>query len=229
MKSAVIIFPGSNCDRDVLSSFESCGLNPQPVWHGDSELPKVDLVAIPGGFSYGDYLRCGSMAAHSPIMREVINYANKGGHVLGICNGFQVLTETRLLPGALMMNAQLRFVCRDVHLRLENADTAFTGSFNANNVVSMPVAHKEGNYFADEDTLKSLEDNGQIAFRYCDSKGEVGMRSNPNGSQRNIAGIFNKNKNILGMMRHPDRAAVMQLGGTDGALIMASLRQALSA
>ena len=223
MKSAVIVFPGSNCDRDAKTVLAATGLAPVMVWHGDAELPKVDLVMLPGGFSYGDYLRSGAMAAHSPIMREVKAHAARGGKVIGVCNGFQVLTEAQLLPGILMRNKNLKFLCKEVFLRVENTSTAFTAKYAKGQVINVPIAHHDGNYFADGDTLKSLEDNAQVAFRYCDASGVVNDASNPNGSQANIAGVFNKEKNVLGMMPHPERHAESLLGGTDGTAIFASL------
>ena len=217
MKVAVIVFPGSNCDRDVKVSLEqSMGSAPIMAWHGDAELPVVDLIVIPGGFSYGDYLRSGAMAAHSPIMREVADRANKGVPTLGICNGFQILTEAGLLPGTLMRNAGLKFICRDVHLRVETSDELFNGSYDKGQVIRIPIAHHDGNYFVDSDILKSIEDNDYVAYRYCDKDGNVSTDANPNGSLNNIAGIFNGAGNVLGMMPHPERLADPQLGGMDG-------------
>lgn len=217
MKAAVIVFPGSNCDRDIQVSLrKSLGTDPLMVWHGDSSFDDVDLIAVPGGFSYGDYLRAGAMAAKSPVMREIISRAQKGVPVLGICNGFQILTESGLLPGALMRNAALKYVCKDVHLRVEANDTAFTQGYNAGDVIRIPVAHHDGNYFADPDTLDALEDENRVAFRYTDAAGDDAESANPNGSQRNIAGILNKNRNVLGMMPHPERLADVDLGGDDG-------------
>ncbi|MDX2072897.1 MAG: phosphoribosylformylglycinamidine synthase subunit PurQ [Alphaproteobacteria bacterium] len=214
MKSAVITFPGSNCDRDGFTVLESLGLNPVAVWHRDSSLPKVDMVYIPGGFSYGDYLRSGAMAAHSPIMREVKKHADGGGYVLGVCNGFQILTETGLLPGILLRNAKLKFLCKEVTLKVENNQTAFTKNYAAGQKINIPIAHHDGNYFADDATLKALQDNAQIAFTYVE---------NPNGSRANIAGIFNEKKNVLGMMPHPERHAETLLGGVDGKGVFESL------
>lgn len=230
MSAAVIVFPGSNCDRDIAVALQAAlGHAPQMVWHGNSELPNVDLIAVPGGFSYGDYLRSGAMAANSPIMREVVAQAGRGVPVLGICNGFQVLTECGLLPGVLMRNASLKFICRDVDLRVERNDTIFTRGYGANDVIRVPVAHHDGNYFADPDTLKSLEDNGRVAFRYCTSDGAVTDAANPNGSLNNIAGILNEAGNVLGMMPHPERLADPQLGGTDGAPMFTALAEAIAA
>jgi len=230
MSAAVIVFPGSNCDRDVAVSLEAAiGRAPLMVWHGDSSLPDVDLIVVPGGFSYGDYLRSGAMAANSPIMREVVARANDGTPTLGICNGFQVLTECGLLPGVLMRNASLKFVCRDVDLRVERADTPFTHRYSQGQVIRIPVAHHDGNYFTDPDTLKFLEDNRQVAFRYCDINGELSEEANPNGSLANIAGVLNTAGNVLGMMPHPERLADPLLGGTNGAPMFTALAEVLAA
>jgi phosphoribosylformylglycinamidine synthase len=219
MKAAVIVFPGSNCDRDVAVALEQAtGTKPAMVWHRDGELPAVDLIVLPGGFSHGDYLRSGAMAARAPIMKAVIERAAAGVHVLGICNGFQILTEAGLLPGALMRNADLRFICRPVRLRVESTASAFTGRYQAGQELSIPIAHADGNYFADDDTLKRLEDQGQVAFRYLD---------NPNGSARDIAGLFNSSRTVLGMMPHPERVSEPDHGGTDGAALFAGLAAAL--
>lgn len=223
MKSAVIVFPGSNCDRDAKVVLDATGLSPVMVWHGDSSLPKVDVVVLPGGFSYGDYLRSGAMAAHSPIMREVKAHASKGGKVIGICNGFQVLTESGLLPGILLRNQKLKFVCREVLLRVETTNTPFTRKYTKGQVVNIPVAHHDGNYFADHATLRDLQDHDQIVFRYCDAKGDTTTDANPNGSLLNIAGICNKERNVLGMMPHPERHAESLLGGIDGKAVFESL------
>lgn len=223
MKSAVIVFPGSNCDRDAQTVLVATGLNPAMVWHTDTELPDVDLVMVPGGFSYGDYLRSGAMAAKSPIMREVIAHANKGRFVLGVCNGFQVLTEAGLLDGVLLRNQKLKFICKDVTLRVENTTTAFTSKYTKGQVINIPIAHHDGNYFADEKTLKTLQDNEQIIFRYCDASGMVTSENNPNGSLLNIAGICNAKRNVLGMMPHPERCAEALLGGIDGVGVFQSL------
>jgi len=223
MKSAVIVFPASNCDRDASSVLAATGMNPVMVWHRDTELPKVDLVVLPGGFSYGDYLRSGAMAAHSPIMQEVKKHAAAGGKVLGICNGFQVLTESGLLPGVLMRNAKLKFLCREVFLKVENNTTPFTSAYKKGQVINVPIAHHDGNYFADKDTLKTLQDKNQIVFRYCDAGGKLTDDANPNGSQLNIAGICNGARNVLGMMPHPERHAENILGGADGLGMFKSL------
>lgn len=215
MKSAVIVFPGSNCDRDVFTVMRDQGLNPISVWHDDAELPDgLDLVVLPGGFSFGDYLRCGAMAARSPIMQSVKKFADKGGHVLGICNGFQILCETQLLPGTLMRNDHLKFNCQETILKVESNDSPFTSGYTKGQLINLPVAHAEGNYFADAETLKALNDNGQVALRYTDAI---------NGAQENIAGITNKTGNVLGLMPHPERHADAALGGVDGAVMFQSL------
>ena len=229
MRAAVIVFPGSNCDRDAKIALEfATGFPADMVWHSDHNLPKVDLIVIPGGFSYGDYLRGGAMAAHSPIMREVKVAAEAGIPVLGICNGFQVLTECGMLPGVLMRNASLKFICRSVTLRIENNQSIFTAGYKAGQLIEIPVAHNEGNYFADEQTLDSLEGDGRVAIRYATPEGTIGPDGNPNGSARNIAGIFNETKNVLGLMPHPERAADAKHGGIDGKAMFDSLVQALS-
>jgi phosphoribosylformylglycinamidine synthase len=224
MQSAVIVFPGSNCDRDVARALEQAsGKAPLMVWHKDADFPKVDLIVLPGGFSYGDYLRCGAMAAHSPAMRETVKRAETGVPVLGICNGFQILTETGLLPGTLMRNASLKFICKDVHVRPERTDTAFARLYDSEQAIRIPIAHKDGNYFADAETLDRLESEGLIAFRYCDEEGSVSDEANPNGSRHNIAGLYDKTGRILGMMPHPERAADAMHGGTDGRRLFQSL------
>jgi len=228
MKASVIVFPGSNCDRDAAVALEAAlGHAPIMVWHGDSELPNSDLILLPGGFSYGDYLRSGAMAAHSPVMREVVRRAKAGTPVLGICNGFQVLTESGLLPGVLMRNASLRFICKDVLLKVERNDTAFARQYAKGDVVRFPIAHKDGCYFADEATLDRLEGENRVAFRYCDAAGAVTADANPNGSRRNIAGIYNETGTVLGLMPHPERLADAALCGTDGAKMFASLVETL--
>ncbi len=231
MKPAVIVFPGSNCDRDVqVALAAAAGAEPLMVWHGETDFPDVDLIVVPGGFSYGDYLRSGAMAAHSPVMREVVARAGRGVPVLGICNGFQILAEAGLLPGVLMRNASLRFVCRDVWLRIENADSPFTAGWQNGQVIRIPVAHHDGNYFADDDTLDRLENDGRIAFRYCSHEGNPTGEptDNPNGSARDIAGIFNETRRVLGMMPHPERLAEEALGGTDGKAMFEGLSEALT-
>jgi len=219
LQSAVIVFPGSNRERDAaLALKRATGKKPVMVWHGDSALPKCDLICIPGGFSYGDYLRTGAMAAHSPIMREVKAAAHKGVRVLGICNGFQILCETQMLPGVLLRNASLKFVCRPVTLKVENADSDFTRAYQPGQEIKVIVAHGDGNYFAEPDTLRELEDGARIAFRYCD---------NPNGSIHDIAGVFNKDRNVLGLMPHPEDAVEALHGSTDGAALFDSLVQSI--
>ena len=229
MKAAVIVFPGSNCDRDVqIALRQSSGSEPLMVWHGEAALPDVDLIVVPGGFSYGDYLRSGAMAAQSPVMKDVVAKADKGVPVLGICNGFQVLTECGLLPGVLMRNANLKFVCKDIHLRTEAADTPFTQGYVEGQVIRVPIAHHDGNYFADKETLTMLEGEGRVAFRYCAPDGEVSDEANPNGSQGNIAGIYNKGATVLGMMPHPENATHESFGGLGGAPLFAGLAEALA-
>jgi phosphoribosylformylglycinamidine synthase I len=224
MNASVIVFPGSNCDRDVKVALEKVtGAPVSLVWHGDAAVPASDLIVLPGGFAYGDYLRTGAMAAHSPIMRDVVAKAKAGTPVLGICNGFQVLCEAGLLPGVLMRNASLRFVCRDVHLRVEQTDTPFTSSYGRDEVIRIPVAHGEGNYFADRATLEELEAEGRVVFRYVDARGEVTAAANPNGAQRNIAGICDGRRRVLGMMPHPERLFEPLLGGSDGRRLFESL------
>jgi phosphoribosylformylglycinamidine synthase subunit PurQ / glutaminase len=223
LRASVIVFPGSNCDRDIKVALEAVtGFPVQMVWHGDASVPASELIVLPGGFSYGDYLRCGAMAAHSPIMRDVVAKAKAGTPVIGICNGFQVLCESGLLPGVLMRNASLRFICRDVHLKVDNEMTFFSNCYRKGEVVRMPVAHAEGNYFADTDTLDRLEGENRVVLRYCDEAGEVTEAANPNGSQRNIAGICDDTGRILGLMPHPERLFELALGGADGRRIVES-------
>jgi phosphoribosylformylglycinamidine synthase I len=222
MQAAVIVFPGSNCDRDVAVCLEAAtGKAPLMAWHGDANLPKCDLIVLPGGFSYGDYLRCGAMAANSPILREVVAQAHKGAAVLGICNGFQVLTECGLLPGVLMQNKGLNFVCRNTQLTIANNKTAFTSLYGAGEEITIPVAHNEGNYFADDDTLKQLQDEDRIALTYA--KGD-----NPNGACLDIAGISDTSGRIVGMMPHPERRAEAALGGDDGKRMFTGVVEMLS-
>jgi len=234
MKAAVIVFPGSNCDRDVQVALTQSmqrlngGQGPRMVWHKETEFDAVDLIVLPGGFSYGDYLRCGAVAAHSPAMREVVRRAGKGVPVIGICNGFQVLTEAGLLPGALIRNGSLCFVCRDVTIRVETSQTLFTSKYETGQLLRIPVAHHDGNYVADPEQLERLEGEGQIAFRYCDAAGDLTSEANPNGSARNIAGVFNAEKTVLGMMPHPERLADPLLGGSDGRPLFDGLVEALS-
>ena len=220
MKTSVIVFPASNCDRDAAVALEQAtGKAPDMVWHGETDLPHTDLIVLPGGFSYGDYLRSGAMAAQSPIMRAVVEKAKAGTPVIGICNGFQILTEAGLLPGALLRNAGLSFVCRAVTLRVENNQSMFSSAFDNGQAVNFPVAHHDGNYFADTETLDRLESEGRVVFRYVD---------NPNGSARDIAGIVNDAGNVLGLMPHPERVISPLLGGVDGALFFKGIVEATS-
>lgn len=228
MRAAVIVFPGTNREKDIAEALErASGKKAQFVWHGDSDLPDVDLVVVPGGFSYGDYLRCGAMAGNSPVMRAVKAKADAGVRVLGVCNGFQILTETGLLPGVLMRNAQLKFICKKATLAVESNETEFSSAYAKGQKVIFPVAHNEGNYFADEATLDRLEGEGRVVFRYADSGGAVNEAGNINGSQRNIAGILNEKRNVLGMMPHPENATDPAQGGTDGLGLFKSLAEAL--
>jgi phosphoribosylformylglycinamidine synthase len=223
MRTSVIVFPGSNCDRDVKVALEKVtGFPVTMVWHGEATVPTSDVIVLPGGFSYGDYLRCGAMAAHSPIMRDVIAKAKAGTPVLGICNGFQILCEAGLLPGALMRNRSLHFICRDVHLKVENAETFFTCCYRAGEVIRVPIAHAEGNYFADPETLAALEGERRVVFRYVDETGNATDAANPNGAQNNIAGISDASGRILGLMPHPERLFERALGGTDGRRVFES-------
>ena len=217
MQASVVVFPGSNCDRDVKVAIEKItGAKVNMLWHADNAVPQTDLIVLPGGFAYGDYLRTGAMAAHSPIMRDVVAKAKAGTPVLGICNGFQVLCESGLLPGVLMRNASLKFVCRDVHIKVERTDTPFTKAYARGEIIRIPVAHGDGNYFADTATLDVLEKEGRVVFRYVDREGEPTPASNPNGSQRNIAGICDERRRVVGLMPHPERLFEPLLGGTDG-------------
>ncbi len=228
MKAAVVVFPGTNRENDIANAIAlTSGNKPAMVWHGDSALPKVDLIVIPGGFSYGDYLRCGAMAAHSPVMREVKARAGKGVPVLAVCNGFQVAAETGIVPGTLMRNAHLQFVCGDVHLKVETSQSLFTNRYQQGQIIRVPVAHAEGNYFVDDETLKRMEDRGQIAFRYCGADGDLAS-GNPNGSLHSIAGVFNETKSVLGMMPHPENAIEPRFGGTDGKALFESLVAAIA-
>jgi phosphoribosylformylglycinamidine synthase I len=220
MHAAVVVFPGSNCDRDLSVAFEAAGARVSMVWHKDTDLPEgVDIVGIPGGFSFGDYLRCGAIAANSPICKAVIAHADRGGYVMGVCNGFQVLTETGLLPGALLRNAGLKYICKTVGLRVETSNSAFTEGYNAGDVINIPIAHHDGNYFADDATIKLLQDKDRIAFTYTD---------NPNGAKADIAGILSENRRVMGMMPHPERAADAGHGGTDGQALFRALMGALT-
>ena len=222
MKSSVIIFPGSNCDRDMDVALKKFGFNNQMVWHNDTELPKSDLIVLPGGFSYGDYLRCGSIASKSNIIKSVIDFANSGGLVLGICNGFQILTETGLLPGILQQNKYLNFICKNVYVKVKDKKNKYFNNIKKD-ILELHIAHNEGNYFCSNDEMKSLEDNKQIAVTYCDVKGAETDENNPNGAVKNIAGIFNEKKNVLGMMPHTERMIDKYLSGEDGSLFFENL------
>ena len=222
MKSSVIIFPGSNCDRDMDVALKKFGFKNQMVWHEDLELPASDLIVLPGGFSYGDYLRCGSIAGKSKIINSIIKFAKSGGMVLGICNGFQILTETSLLPGVLQQNKNLEFICKNVFIKINNTENKYFKNIKKN-ILELHIAHNEGNFFCTKEELKSIEDNNQIAVTYCNSKGISNEDSNPNGTIKNIAGIFNKEKNILGMMPHPERMIDKCLSGEDGSIFFENL------
>lgn len=227
--TGVLVFPGSNCDHDAYHAVKHVlGGEVKFIWHKETSLDGVDAVIVPGGFSYGDYLRSGAIARFSPVMNEVISFANKGGLVLGICNGFQILLESGLLPGTMLHNEQLKFICKQVHLRCVSSNTPFTSGISEGQVLTVPVAHGEGNYFADDDTIKSVQDNEQIVFQYCDANGNVSPKDNPNGSVLNIAGVCNKNRNVLGMMPHPERAVEASLGSDDGRLILQSMLDSLA-
>ena len=229
MKFGVVVFPGSNCDHDAYHVISKVIGQPVDfIWHRDHSLEGYDCVVLPGGFSYGDYLRTGAIASLSPIMRSVVDFAKRGGYVLGICNGFQILCETGLLPGALMRNGSLSFVCRHVNLLVERSDTAFTRDYRKGQVLSIPVAHGEGNYFCDPETLARLEGEGQVVFRYADEEGRVTPDACPNGSLNNIAGIISREGNVLGMMPHPERASEEALGSADGRGIFTSLASAIA-
>ena len=223
-KFGVVVFPGSNCDHDAYYALKKI-LNTDVtfLWHKENDLQGSNIIILPGGFSYGDYLRCGAIARFSPIMNSIIEFANKGGLVIGICNGFQILLEAGLLPGIMLKNKSLQFVCKDVYLSVENRNTIFTKDIETGKILKVPIAHGEGNYFADENTLKSLEDNNQIVFKYSSSDGEISDEYNPNGSTLNIAGITNKKGNVLGMMPHPERSTDPVLRKTDGSIIFNSI------
>ena len=230
MKAGVVVFPGTNRERDIAIALQAAsGRRPRMVWHGDTELAGLDLVVLPGGFSHGDYLRCGAMAARSPVMGAVRDFAVGGGHVLGVCNGFQILTEAGLLPGALLRNASLRFLSQDCHLRVERADTAFTRHYRPGQVFRAPMAHGDGNYFADPATLDRLEGEGLVALRYASSEGAVVAEANPNGSARSIAGILSPNLRVMGLMPHPEDLVDPLMGGTDGLPLFAGMAEALAA
>ncbi|MCI4661300.1 MAG: phosphoribosylformylglycinamidine synthase subunit PurQ [Neomegalonema sp.] len=231
MKTAILVFPGSNCDRDLAVAFErATGERPMMIWHKETELPAgIDVLGVPGGFSFGDYLRCGAIAARSPIMGAVRDFAGRGGHVLGICNGFQVLIEAGLLPGALMRNQGLDYICRDVLLKVETTACPFTHGYQLEEVLRIPIAHHDGNYFADEAVLDQLEGEGRVAFRYTDAQGASVASANPNGSARNIAGILSENRRVLGMMPHPERLCDAAQGGIDGARMFSGMLAQIAA
>ena len=223
MKSSVIVFPGSNCDRDVAVALEKFKIKNQMVWHDETNLPKSDLVILPGGFSYGDYLRTGCIASKSKIINDVIKHGKNGGLILGICNGFQILIETGLLSGVLLRNKKLRFLSKNVFLKVIDVNNKFCLNYKKKDIIELPIAHNEGNYFANEEQIKKLEDKNLVAFKYCDEKGDINKNTNPNGSSNNIAGILNDQKNILGMMPHPERLIDPLLSGEDGSLMFESL------
>jgi phosphoribosylformylglycinamidine synthase I len=222
MNSSVITFPGSNCDRDMNVALKKFGFKNKMIWHNDTELPKSDLVVLPGGFSYGDYLRCGSMASKSKIMQSVINFAKGGGKVMGICNGFQILVEAGLLPGVLLRNKYLEFICKNVFLKINNKDNSYFKDIKKD-ILEFHIAHNEGNYFCSENQIKEIDDNNQIALLYSDAVGNINESYNPNGSLKNIAAIFNKEKNVLGMMPHPERMIDPALSGEDGSIFFENL------
>jgi phosphoribosylformylglycinamidine synthase subunit PurQ / glutaminase len=220
MRAAVVVFPGSNCDRDLAVAFEQAGFKVDMVWHKDTSLSDgIDIVGVPGGFSYGDYLRCGAIAAQSPICKSVAAHTARGGYAIGICNGFQVLTETGILPGALLRNSELKYICKTVDLKVETSNSAFTEGYNAGDVIGIPIAHHDGNYFADTETVAALRDQDRIAFTYAE---------NPNGSVADIAGILSENRRVLGMMPHPERAADAGHGSTEGAAVFRALAGVLT-
>ena len=222
MRSSVIIFPGSNCDRDMDVALKKYGFKNNMIWHDDITLPKCDLVVLPGGFSYGDYLRCGSIAGKSKIIKSVIDFANSGGLVLGVCNGFQILTETGLLPGVLQQNKYLNFICRNVYVKINDKENKYFKNIKKE-ILELHIAHNEGNYFCSDEEFKTIEENNQIALTYCNSEGKSSENYNPNGAIKNIAGIFNKEKNVLGMMPHPERMIDKYLSGEDGSWFFESL------
>ena len=227
-KFGVVVFPGSNCDHDAYHAAKHVmNEDARFIWHKDSTIGDVDVIVLPGGFSYGDYLRTGAIARFSPVMKEVVRFANGGGTVIGICNGFQILLEAGLLPGVMLRNSSLKFVCKFVYVKVENPSTRFTNACEQGEVLKIPVAHGDGNYFADNDTIAALQDGEQIVFRYCSSSGEIDAHANPNGSLWNIAGIINKGGNVLGMMPHPERAVEASLGSADGVKVFQSMIESL--
>lgn len=224
MKYGVVVFPGSNCDQDMIYVLEHIlGQQVVKLWHKDTDLQGCDFIVLPGGFSFGDYLRSGAIARFSPIMSEVIAFANKGGYVLGVCNGFQILTEAGLVPGALLHNTSRKFICKNVHIKAATNQSLITSSIDLTRALKIPIAHGEGNYFTDADTLKQLQDKDQILFHYCDEQGQITSESNPNGSMQNIAGVCNAGRNVFGMMPHPERAADLELSNTDGLQLFESI------
>ncbi len=230
MKFGVVVFPGSNCDEDLVYTLgDILSQEVVKLWHKDTDIQGCDFIMVPGGFSYGDYLRSGAIARFSPIMNEVIAHANRGGYVMGICNGFQILTEAKLLPGALLHNTSRKFICKNVHLKADNNSSLLTQGLSLETTFKVPIAHGEGNFFASADEIKKIEDNGQVLFRYCDELGNVTAESNPNGALNNIAGVCNSTKNVFGMMPHPERASDFELTNTDGRLIFESLLSSLPA
>jgi len=228
MKFGVVTFPGSNCDHDCYYAIESViGKPVEFIWHQDTSVKDFDAIILPGGFAYGDYLRTGALAKFSPVMKAICDFANKGGLVFGICNGFQILTEAGLLPGALLRNVTMKYICKFLYLRMETTDTPYTNLLKKGQLLHVPIGHGEGNFFADADTLKRIEDNDQVVFRYADAEGQITKEANPNGSLHNIAGIVNDKRNVLGMMPHPDRSSEAILGSADGKLIFESMVSAL--
>lgn len=229
MKVGVVVFPGSNCDQDAVDAVEALEQSVVKLWHKDHDLQGCDLIILPGGFSYGDYLRTGAVARFSPIMNEVIAHANRGGYVMGICNGFQILAEAQLVPGVLLRNISQQYICKNVHLKPESKSAPLTAGLDADRAYKIPIAHGEGRYFADADTLARVQDNDQVLFRYCDAGGSVTEEANCNGSLANIAGVCNDGRNVFGMMPHPERAADLALGNTDGRVILEQLLQGVLA
>ena len=230
MKFGVITFPGSNCDQDMIYVLEKImGFEVVNLWHKDDDLQGAEFIILPGGFSYGDYLRSGAIANYSPIMKKVVEHANNGGYVLGICNGFQILCESKLLPGTLLHNNHQKFVCKNTYIKADNNASAINQGLDTSEALKIPIAHAEGRYFATEEMLKEINENNQVIFRYCNENGEVNAASNPNGSLENIAGVCNKNRNVFGMMPHPERAADMELGNTDGLKIFEAMMNSIQA
>tara|TARA_B100001109_G_scaffold254552_1_gene254533 strand:+ start:6887 stop:7585 length:699 start_codon:yes stop_codon:yes gene_type:complete len=230
MKFGVITFPGSNCDQDMIYVLESImGYEVERLWHKDTSLKGAEFIILPGGFSYGDYLRSGAIANYSPIMKEVVKHANNGGYVMGICNGFQILCESKLLPGTLLHNNNQKFICKNVFLKADNNDSIINAGVNTDEALKIPIAHAEGRYYATEEMLKDLNANNQVIYRYCNEEGEINAAANPNGSLENIAGVCNKTKNVFGMMPHPERAADIELGNTDGLKIFEGMMKAIVA